>query len=93
MKLQPKLMLAMALAACMPAVAAETATITSSVNGDYILPFLPPGDYALTFEMTGFAAVRHPARVVIGQTVSWLTRVGAINYLGTVMVVLSCWEP
>jgi len=25
--------------------------------------------------------------VVIGQTVSWLTRVGAINFLGTVMVV------
>lgn len=45
-------------------------TATSSVNGDYILPFLPPGDYTLTFEMTGFAAVRHPARVVIGQTVS-----------------------
>jgi len=26
--------------------------------------------------------------VVIGQTVSWLTRVGAINFLGTVMVVV-----
>lgn len=26
--------------------------------------------------------------VVIGQTVSWLTRFGAINYLGTVMVVV-----
>jgi phospholipid/cholesterol/gamma-HCH transport system permease protein len=26
--------------------------------------------------------------VVIGQTVSWLTRVGAINYLGTVMVIV-----
>src|ERR1035437_4415508 len=26
--------------------------------------------------------------VVIGQTVSWLTQVGAINYLGTVMVVV-----
>ena len=26
--------------------------------------------------------------VVIGQTVSWLTRVGAINYLGTIMVVV-----
>lgn len=26
--------------------------------------------------------------LVIGQTVSWLTRVGAINYLGTVMVVV-----
>jgi phospholipid/cholesterol/gamma-HCH transport system permease protein len=26
--------------------------------------------------------------LVIGQTISWLTRVGAINYLGTVMVVV-----
>ncbi|HZL44137.1 MAG TPA: ABC transporter permease [Verrucomicrobiae bacterium] len=26
--------------------------------------------------------------VVIGQTVSWLTRVGAINYMGTVMVIV-----
>ncbi len=26
--------------------------------------------------------------VVIGQTVSWLTRVGAINFLGTIMVVV-----
>jgi phospholipid/cholesterol/gamma-HCH transport system permease protein len=26
--------------------------------------------------------------VVIGQTVSWLTRVGAINYLGTIMVIV-----
>jgi phospholipid/cholesterol/gamma-HCH transport system permease protein len=26
--------------------------------------------------------------LVIGQTVSWLTRVGAINYLGTIMVVV-----
>ena len=30
--------------------------------------------------------------VVIGQTVSWLTRVGAINYLGTVMVVVVVHE-
>jgi phospholipid/cholesterol/gamma-HCH transport system permease protein len=26
--------------------------------------------------------------LVIGQTVSWLTRVGAINYLGTIMVIV-----
>src|SRR5260370_13033025 len=26
--------------------------------------------------------------VVIGQTVSWLTRVGAINYLGSIMVIV-----
>src|SRR4029450_2158681 len=26
--------------------------------------------------------------LVIGQSVSWLTRVGAINYLGTIMVIV-----
>src|SRR4051794_22596561 len=26
--------------------------------------------------------------LIIGQTVSWLTRVGAINYLGTIMVIV-----
>src|SRR4051812_28505365 len=26
--------------------------------------------------------------LVIGQTVSWLTRVGAINYLGTIMIIV-----
>src|SRR5260221_8058297 len=32
-------------------------TVTSG-NGDYILPFLPPGDYTLTFELQGFATTR-----------------------------------
>jgi hypothetical protein len=43
-------------------------TATSSANGDYILPFLPPGDYTVVVELSGFATVRHQARVTIGQT-------------------------
>src|SRR5438270_13844846 len=30
--------------------------------------------------------------LVIGQSVSWLTRVGAINYLGTIMVIVVARE-
>ncbi len=41
---------------------------TSSANGDFILPFLPPGDYTVLVELSGFATVKHQARVTIGQT-------------------------
>jgi outer membrane receptor protein involved in Fe transport len=33
-------------------------TAVTSPNGDYILPFLPPGDYTVTFELQGFATTR-----------------------------------
>jgi len=29
-------------------------TAQTSTNGDYIVPFLPAGDYTVTFELTGF---------------------------------------
>ena len=43
-------------------------TTTTSVNGDYVLPLLPAGDYVLTFELTGFATVKHSQRVTPGET-------------------------
>jgi hypothetical protein len=33
-------------------------TTTTSANGDYILPFLPPGDYDVTFELQGFQTLK-----------------------------------
>lgn len=33
-------------------------TAVTSQNGDYILPFLPPGDYTVTCELQGFATVK-----------------------------------
>lgn len=33
-------------------------TTVTSGNGDYIIPFLPPGDYTVTFELQGFATVK-----------------------------------
>ena len=35
-----------------------TRTAVTSANGDYILPFLPAGDYTVTFELQGFATVK-----------------------------------
>jgi hypothetical protein len=33
-------------------------TATTSANGDYIIPFLPAGDYDVRFELQGFSTVR-----------------------------------
>ncbi len=38
-------------------------TATTSVNGDYIITFLPPGDYTVTFELSGFATVKETVRL------------------------------
>jgi hypothetical protein len=43
---------------------------TTSVNGDYIIPFLPPGDYVISVELSGFGTIKQPTRIVIGQTVT-----------------------
>ncbi|MCC6132789.1 MAG: TonB-dependent receptor [Acidobacteria bacterium] len=39
----------------------------SNVNGDYVLPNLPPGDYTLNFSMPGFTAVTKTLKVSSGQ--------------------------
>ncbi len=38
-------------------------TAVTSDNGDYIIPFLPAGDYTLTFELQGFATYRQTLAV------------------------------
>src|SRR5688572_25971301 len=45
-----------------------TRTATTSDNGDYILPFLPPGDYVITFELSGFQSQKQSVRVEIAET-------------------------
>jgi hypothetical protein len=45
-----------------------TRSATSSANGDFILPLLPPGDYTVTVELAGFTTVKRPTRVTIGAT-------------------------
>ena len=44
--------------AASPALQGQKAAVTTG-NGDFILPFLPPGEYAVTFEIAGFAATTH----------------------------------
>src|SRR5438093_1292591 len=43
-------------------------TATTSSNGDYIIPFLPAGDYEVTFELQGFRTVKRTIGVKMAET-------------------------
>src|SRR6266849_1057274 len=43
-------------------------TAATSANGDYIIPFLPAGDYELTFELQGFRTVTRQISVKMAET-------------------------
>ena len=55
--------------AASPALQGVRTAITSG-NGDFVLPFLAPGEYAVTLELAGFATVRRTERIRIGETTS-----------------------
>ena len=44
-------------------------TANSSGHGDFIIPFLPAGQYTVLFEHAGFATARRSVRVRVGETV------------------------
>jgi hypothetical protein len=46
-----------------------TRTVTTSANGDYIFPLLPPGDYTLTYELSGFKTLKQTVRVAAGTSI------------------------
>lgn len=43
-------------------------TATTSANGDFLMPFLAPGDYTITFELPGFTRVVRTERIRLGET-------------------------
>ncbi|HSL21044.1 MAG TPA: carboxypeptidase regulatory-like domain-containing protein [Vicinamibacterales bacterium] len=45
-----------------------TRSAETSMNGDYIVPFLPPGEYVVTFELEGFAAQKRTVGVAMAET-------------------------
>jgi hypothetical protein len=46
-----------------------TRTTTTTINGDYVVPLLPPGDYTASFEIGNFQTVREVRSVAGTQTV------------------------
>ncbi len=69
-----------------------TRTAVTSANGDYMIPFLPPGDYAVTFELQGFAVVKQTARVEIGATVPVKAKMAVAGVSETVTVTGTATE-
>ncbi|HVO52325.1 MAG TPA: carboxypeptidase regulatory-like domain-containing protein [Thermoanaerobaculia bacterium] len=47
-----------------------TRTTVTNVNGDYTFAFLPPGDYSVKMNLSGFQAVTKTAKVSSGQTIA-----------------------
>jgi outer membrane receptor for ferrienterochelin and colicin len=43
-------------------------TVVTSANGDFIIPFLPPGEYTVSFELQGFAPQKHTIGVAMADT-------------------------
>ncbi len=50
-----------------PAMQGTRSVVTSS-NGDYLIPFLPPGEYTVTFELQGFATQKQVIGVAMAET-------------------------
>jgi outer membrane receptor for ferrienterochelin and colicin len=46
-----------------------TRQAVTSPNGDYIIPFLPAGEYVVSFEMSGFRKLQKRTRVQVAETV------------------------
>lgn len=51
-----------------PALQGERSAVTSA-NGDYILPFLPPGQYTVRFAISGFRTAEKQVRIQVAETV------------------------
>jgi len=46
-----------------------TRTVVTSANGDYLIPFLPAGEYVVSFEVSGFQKLQKKIRVQVAETV------------------------
>src|SRR4029079_2520535 len=64
-----------------------TRTAQTSTNGDYIIPFLPAGEYSVTFSLPGFRTVKQKARVSPSETVTINPTLAVSTVSETVTVV------
>jgi len=45
-------------------------SVVTTVNGDFVIPLLPPGDYTLVFELSGFQSLKREVGVAGTQSVT-----------------------
>jgi outer membrane receptor for ferrienterochelin and colicin len=64
-----------------------TRTAQTSTNGDYIVPFLPAGEYTVTFTLPGFRTVKQTTRVSPSETVTINPTLAVSTVSETVTVV------
>ncbi len=61
-------------------------TVVTSEFGDFIIPFLPAGDYTLTFELQGFAALKQSVNLKMADTLPVNVRLLLASVTETVTV-------
>jgi len=64
-----------------------TRTAVTNVNGDFVVPNLPPGDYVVTFLMSGFQSATRNVRVSAGQQIPLNTKLSISAVAAETMVV------
>jgi hypothetical protein len=62
-------------------------TAVTNANGNYTFPQLPPGEYAVKFDLSGFQTVTLPTKVSSGQEVAVNARLQLVGVTGAVTVV------
>ncbi len=63
-----------------------TLSVVSTGNGDYIIPRVPPGTYAVSFELSGFERQQKSASVALSQALTLNTALGPATLSETVDV-------
>ena len=67
-------------------------TVVTSANGDYVVPLLPPGDYTVVFELSGFQSLKRQVGVAGTQSVT-LNETMAISGLAEAITVVGGSAP
>jgi hypothetical protein len=64
-------------------------TVVTSVNGDFVIPLLPPGDYTVVFELDGFQSLKRQIGVAGTQTITLNETMAVSGVVETINVVAS----
>ncbi|MBP1606017.1 MAG: hypothetical protein H6Q08_1391 [Acidobacteria bacterium] len=68
-----------------PALQGTRSAVTSE-NGDYIIPFLPAGEYTVVFELSGFQTLEQTVRLQVAETVPLSVQLTVAGVAETVTV-------